>query len=209
MKKSKIVLNLKELSLSGKLEKMRELLTALTDNPNFPTPIPELGVLSKNADLLETTLNELKRLLQQVAATRSQLQQLEELIDSLLIQLAAYIQAASGGDEARIRSLGLDVRANASRAVQPAQPLALVASPGTKPGSIQLKWKPVRGAYVYTVEITTTIDDPKSWKTAGVVTKSKLLLEGLEQGTHYWFQVAVTGAGGQSAWSDPATRMAP
>ncbi|HEV7473405.1 MAG TPA: fibronectin type III domain-containing protein [Pyrinomonadaceae bacterium] len=40
-------------------------------------------------------------------------------------------------------------------------------------------------------------------------TKSSFTVTGLTPGTRYWFRVAAVGAGGQSGWSDPASKIAP
>jgi hypothetical protein len=50
---------------------------------------------------------------------------------------------------------------------------------------------------------------PTSFTHAGVCTRSAFTVTGLTSGTRYWFRVAAINANGQSAWSDPAMKIAP
>ncbi len=209
MKKNKVALNLRGLGIPAKLQKTRAVAKSLTGNPDYPNPIPTPEELVAIANKTESTFLKYQSLVQETASVRAILQEEDTLVDTVLTRVGGYVQVASGGDEAKIRSVGFDIKSDSSRISVVGIPLALAASAGQKPGTVALKWKPVRGAHAYVVQVTETIGDAESWKPAAVVTKSKALIEGLKTGTHYWFQVAVTAAVGQGAWSDPATRMAP
>jgi len=104
----------------------------------------------------------------------------------------------------------MDVRASASPATEnPAQPAALSATAGNHEGEIDLAWDTVNGARSYVIEKSGDPPTVTSWGNSGVSTKSRATLNGLTPGTRYWFRVAAVGTGGQSGWSDPATRIAP
>ena len=103
----------------------------------------------------------------------------------------------------------MDIKAAAAPIGTPQRPESIKATEGLKNGSVDLKWKAVRGARSYVVRITATVADASSWKQVLVVTKAAATIEGLTSGTLYWFQVAAVGAAGQGPWSDPATKVAP
>ena len=209
MKKPKVVLNLKALSISDKLELARAVVKALTGNPDFEKPLPTLTEVTAGTDALDKAYTDARALRQSASSATALQYQLEEALDMLLTALGAYVEAMSKGDEAKIRSAGFSVRPPSAPLGLVALPLSLVATPGVMKGTITLKWRSVRGAAAYVVQITTDINDTESWKQVAIVTKTRALAEGLQPGVQYWFQVAATGASGQGPWSDPATRMAP
>ena len=125
-------------------------------------------------------------------------------------QIVAHVDSVSGGDEAKILSAGLDTRAAATATTQPPpQPAALDATAGDRDGELDASWDTVAGAKSYVIEISEDPPTPTSWKHAGVSTKSKFTIEGLQSGKRYWIRVAAINTAGQSGWSDPATKIAP
>ena len=47
------------------------------------------------------------------------------------------------------------------------------------------------------------------WEHAGIATSAIKIISGLKSGTRFWFRVAAVGAGGQSGWSEQASKTAP
>ncbi len=133
----------------------------------------------------------------------------ETAFDSEVTALGRYVEVECKGDEAKIKSAGMDIKAAAAPIGTPQRPESIKATEGLKNGSVDLKWKSVRGARSYVVRITATIAANDSWKQVLVVTKAAATIESLVSGTQYWFQVAAVGAAGQGPWSDPATKVAP
>ena len=88
-------------------------------------------------------------------------------------------------------------------------PMSLNVTNGDADGELDLSWEPVSGAKSYVIEISGDPPTNDSWKHAGVSTKSSWTATGLTSGTRYWFRVAAVSTGGQSGWSDPATKIAP
>jgi hypothetical protein len=181
----------------------------MTNNPNFSSPNPSPAEISTAATEAEAADDEVMQI-RDISVTKTAVKnQKEESLDFILKANAAYVETESRGDEAKIKSAGLDIKANATPIGIPAMPAALKASEGAKTGTLNLKWKAVRGARSYIIRCTDTIADNTSWKQAAVVTKAAAGIEGLVSGKQYWFQTSAVGAAGQGAWSDPAVKVAP
>lgn len=208
-KKNQVVLNLQGLSVPDKIEKARANIKAMTGNENFPESKEQLARTGEAADNLEKSYQESLEA-RDISVTKTAIMnQYDDAFDREYSALGNHVQAASKGDEAKIKSAGMDVKAASIPIGIPQRPEGLKAIEGLKTGSLEPKWKAVRGSRAYVVRMTDTIANMDSWKQVAIVTKASALIEGLLSGTQYWFQVCAVGAAGQGPWSDPATKVAP
>jgi len=206
---SKIKLNFNNLSIPEKIARARQIVTALTGNADFASTQPPLAQVTATIDALEAAYAATLAARQEAKAKTSTQNQKEEEFDSTFSRLASFVESASGGDEAKIKGVGLDVRATASSSDVLGAPAALAPTVGDHDGEVDLQWDTVRGARSYVIEISADPPTNTSWQHKTVSTKSRATIEGLTSGTKYWFRVAAVGANGQSGWSDPATKIAP
>lgn len=206
---AKIKLNFGNLSIPEKITRARQMVTALTGNADFASPQPPLAEVTTAIDDLETAYSDALAARQEAKEKTSAQNQKEEDFDRALSRLASYVDSASGGDETKIKSVGMDVRATASSTEDLNTPASLAATAGDHEGEIDLQWDKVARARSYVVEISTDPPTNSSWQHSSVSTKSRATIEGLTSGTKYWFRVAAVGSNGQSGWSDPATKIAP
>jgi hypothetical protein len=208
-KKNQVVLNLQGLTVPDKIEKARGFIKSIDGNPNFPAPGDVLVKTGAVADKLQASYT--KSLdARSISVTLTAItNQDEEEFDREATALKHYVEGVCKGDEAKIKSAGMDVKAAAAPIGIPQRPEGIKATEGLKNGSVDLKWKAVKGARSYVVRITSTIATADSWKQVLVVTKAAATIESLVSGTQYWFQSAAVGAAGQGPWSDPATKVAP
>lgn len=146
---------------------------------------------------------------QQFAQSPASPMQTTEALDSVLSQLASYVESIGGNDETILTSAGMDVRSTQTPAGNLDAPAALAASAGDRDGEIDLVLDKVNRARSYVIEKSPDPPTATSWSHASVATKSQATIEGLTSGTKYWFRVAAVGPNGQSGWSDPATKIAP
>ncbi|MBC8115099.1 MAG: fibronectin type III domain-containing protein [Candidatus Saccharimonas sp.] len=205
---AKVKLSLRNLTVPQKVQFMRQIVTAMTGNADYPTPSPPLATITTLANQLETDFNaaEASRLVseQKTAVMGTS----EDAADAGLTQLGAHVDNASGGDEEKILGAGMDVRATPAPVGSLPAPQGLVATIGDFDGEIDNVWDAVRGASSYVMEKSVDPPTATSWQPAGVTTKSQRTVTGLTSGTKYWFRVAALGAAGQSPWSNPASRTA-
>ncbi|HEV7474506.1 MAG TPA: fibronectin type III domain-containing protein [Pyrinomonadaceae bacterium] len=206
----RIKLNFRQLSITDKIAKARQIIDSLTGNSAFATPTPTLAAMNTAITELETAHAETQAA-RQAAKTKTSAQSAkEDALDKLISQLSAYVESVGGDNEELIRSAGMDTRAVGSVSTEtPTQPSALNATAGDHEGEIDLSWDTVAGSRSYVLERSPDPATASSWVHAGVSTKSRTTIKGLTPGTRYWFRVASVGTAGQSGWSDPATRIAP
>ncbi len=206
---AKVKLGLDRMTIAVKAELATRIVTAMTGNPNFVTPNPTLAVITAAKTAMETAYNDaLTKRQQSKAATDLQADK-EKDFDRLLTSESLYVANASGGDEQKIQSAGMDVRDAASPIGPLPAPMGLYATAGSSAGEIDLDWEPVHGAKSYSVQMTTDPNVPESWAHKKNASESFTAITGLTSGGKFWFKVAAVGAAGQGAFSDPATKYAP
>lgn len=205
----RVKLNLKSLTVTDKIAKAKQIINALTGNPSFTTPQPSLAAVTTAFSALETAFNDAQTARQAATTKTSILHEKEAALEGLLRQLAAYVESVAGDDETKILSAGMSLKSSASATQAPAAPAGLVATEGDHEGEIDLSWDTVKGAKTY--EIQRSADPPTATSEAheAVSLKSSATVSKLVSGTRYWFRVATVTSGGQSGWSDPATKIAP
>ena len=205
MRKALVKLDLGHLSVPQKIEKARNIVKKMTGNASFATPDPPLASVTTAIDDLEKAYTNAIDGGVDLTAIKDEK---DAELDNLLAKLAAYVQNQSGYSETVIRSAGMDVRNLPAPVGIPRQVLGLIALFSVLAGTIRLRWKRVRGAYVYHVYMTDDVTKPETFKLTGTVTSSRFIQTGLESGKHYWFRVEAVGSAGTGAPSDPATMIA-
>lgn len=206
---AKVKLNLKSLSTTEKIAKARQIVTAMTGNPDFTTPHPTLAQVTAVADDLDTAFSDAQAARQTAQTKTSVMHDKEDSLEAVLRQLAAYVESVAGDDESKILSAGISVRSATTSTPPSGPPASLSATEGEHEGEIDLNWDRVRGAKSYVIERSGDPPTATSWAHEAVALKSSATVNGLTSGTRYWFRVAAVMSGGQSGWSDPATKIAP
>jgi hypothetical protein len=206
----KTKLNFRNLSVSAKIAKAKQIVAALTGNADFPNPNPPLADITELITKTQTKLSERDAAQQLARARTTQLNNCVDELDGVMSQIAGYVDNVAGGDEAKILSTGFDTRATPTAMSQPPPPPdALDTSISGYDGELDASWDTVAGARSYAIETSEDPPTTTSWKHAGVSTKSRFKIKGLQSGKRYWIRVAAINSAGQSGWSDPATKIAP
>jgi hypothetical protein len=202
-------LNLGRLNIQQLLQLANNIKTAMTGNANYTTPIPPLTAINS----LITTLTAANNTYQSGLVTQSQnLTQRDNAVDALaaaLTSLAAYVQAQSSGDAAKIQSAGMDVKGAAAPVGMPGQVANLALTFGDNAGELDAQWDSDPAAYSYEIQTSPDPMTATSWVTQPAVTKSSTALLGLTSGSRQWVRVRSVGSAGTGAWSDPATKIVP
>jgi len=206
---SRIRLNLKRLSTTDKLAKGRHIVTAMTNNASFPNPNPPLAEVTTALDDLTQTFALVQAAKSELATRVVNQNNAATKVDQALTQLVSYVENVAGRDNSLITSAGMETKAAPSAPAIPAIPQALGASAGEHEGEIDLFWKPVLNARSYTIEASQDPATPTSWVHVGIATSASRVISNLTSGKRYWFRVAAVSAGGQSGWSEHATKVVP
>jgi hypothetical protein len=206
---AQIKLDLENMPLPTKIQFARQVMTALTNNPNFSTPEPTIAELAAQTTTTEGAYNTAQAARQQAISDTATQNEEEKQLDALLTRLGSYVQLKSAGEEVKIRSAGMQVKAPLAPVGPLGAPENLVLTDSGSEGALVAAWGKIRGAVSYIVEITVAPDAKTGWSYATATTKTRASLTGLTSGTRYWCRVAALGAAGQGPFSDPAAKVAP
>ena len=206
---ARVRLNLRGLNVPAKIAKGRHIVTSMTDNKNFLSPTPALAEVSAALDALETSAAQVQLARSEVTTRTVAQDNAESRLDQTLTQLAAYVESVAGKDDTLITSAGMETKAAASAPTLPSVPQAVSAAAGDHDGELVLWWRPVPNAKSYIIESSTDPATVTSWEHVGIATSASKTITSLKSGTRFWFRVAAVGAGGQSGWSEHATKVAP
>ena len=205
---ARIKLNLKNLSVTEKIAKGRQIVTAMTNNSGFPSPNPPLTEVTSLLDDLNQAFSLVQSAKAEVTTRVVNQDKAAARLDQALTKLAGYVESVAGTDHALITSAGMETKGSPSTPTLPGVPQALTASAGEHDGEINLFWKAIPNARSYMIEATL---DPAagSWTHVAVATSTSKVITNLTSGKRYWFRVAAVSAGGQSGWSEHATKVVP
>ena len=206
---ARIRLNLNRLTVTEKIAKGRQIVTAMNNNTTFATPSPPLTDVTAALEDLEKAFALVQSAKSEVATRVVVQDNAATKVDQVLTQLAGYVESVAGRDNTVITSAGMDTKAARSASSLPGVPQALGAAAGEHDGEIDLSWKAVSNARSYTIESSTDPATATSWTHAGIATSASKTISNLTSGKRYWFRIAAVGAGGQSGWSEHATKVAP
>jgi hypothetical protein len=203
-----IKLGLNTMTVPAKIQFGRQVVTAMQGNPNFSTPNPPLPVMTGSCDAVEGAYNDAQSA-RQTAKQRTSVQ--DDTVaawDTLITQLALYVENVAVGDKTMIESAGFTVRNVPAPVGLPPAPTNVTVLPSQNAGSADLSWDSERGYVSFLIERAEDAPVP-SYEIIGTATKKEASLNSMVSGKKYWFRVASVGPAGQSAWSDPVPLFAP
>lgn len=206
---ARIRLNLKNLSVNDKIAKGRQIVTAMTNNASFPNPNPPLTEITADLDELAQAFGMVQAAKSEVTTRVVAQENAETKVDQGLTKLAGYVESIAGKDDTLISRAGMETKASPSAPSVPGVPQAVSANAGEHEGEISLYWKGVPNARSYAIEASNDPATPTSWTHIGIATSASKLITNLTSGKRYWFRVAAVSAGGQSGWSEHATKVVP
>jgi hypothetical protein len=179
----------------------------MTTNVNFPDAAPKVGPVTTAREAEETGRANIMALESQLSEARASQLELEAAHNTALTSLASWAQGEVNGNGPKLESGGFPLE-------RPRQPVGLLPAPinlrsvaGDAPGTSELSCKAVKGRKFYTAQCALAPVGP--WTTIYTGTKPRCLATDLISGTLYYFRMAVSGAAGQSPWSDISEKRAP
>ena len=205
---AQVILNISGLSISALLQQGRNIVAAMTGNPKFTTPKPELTDITARITALATANDTYESNL--VTAKENLTLRddaAKDLIDGL-IALGGYVQTTSDGDPAVIQSAGMSIRATRVPATLPGAVTSLSVSPSDASGGLLLSWDPMPEAASFEIQ---TCADPVTgnWVNQPGVTKSKTAVNGFTSGSKVHTRVRAVNPAGTGAWSSEIAKIVP
>ena len=185
---------------------------AIVGNPNFTTPSPPPPVFDPAVTAFSNKLDAIAAAETALATLRADKDALRAALETQLNARANYVELTAVGDEAKIRSAGFDIRAEAAPTTSMDQPQSLIASMGPNAGDIAISCDAVAKAKSYIIDVRdyTETGPPAEWRQAKVASRSAATLTGLVSGKKYSFRIRALGPNDlESPWSDEAVCMAP
>ena len=204
MKKSRTIINFTRLS-DGDLEaKALSIVDKMTDNPNFPNPVPSLADVSaalteysaafsnaQNKDKVQVAIKNIKR----------------EALEDLLRSLAAYVNFTANGNRSVIVSAGFDANKESTSASPMPDPKNFRVVSGRNSGEAVTSVSGVRGVKSYVHQYTPDpLTDTSVWQSKYATSRTNTFV-GLESSKKIWFRVAATGTDGQIVYTEPLSMI--
>ena len=206
---AKVKFSLNQVSDVDTLQTCSDLQTALTGNANFTTPVPPLATFGTAITMAQAALtasNNAAAASKQATADKDAAM---ATLAALAMQLVAYVDLTAAGDESKILSAGLDVRAAKTPQTVPGQVQNLSLTAGDNAGSLDAHWDFLANGKSYEVQTSADPFTNTSFVTADTVTKSSTTLTGLTSGAKMWVRVRGINSAGKGAWSDPSVKVVP
>ena len=182
-----------------------EVVLAMTDNPNFPTPSPTVAEGSTIMGNFFTALGECKDGDRQKIAVKNQARKV--LID-MLHKWGLYVLLESGEDVAKAMTSGYQVAKAPSPAPPVTKPLAPVLESGINGGEIVSKGKRQAGALVYLHQYATEAEMLAGHWASQPCSKATCVLSNLTPGVLYYCRIAIVARKEQLVYSDVVSRIA-
>ncbi len=177
------------------------IVTAMTGNPAFPSPIPALALVTAAIAALQFAETTAHTRAKGTAAARNAKR--AALVD-LLEQLKAYVQAQANATPdngaAIIQSAGFAVRKSPIHGAR-----TFTAKPGPVSGSVKLYTRSVGNRSAYLWEYST--DGAKTWVAAPVTVQARTTIMGLPVGTTVLFRVQTVSKTGEGDWSQVVSHL--
>jgi hypothetical protein len=200
-------LGLTKMNASELLAFSDRVVTEMTSNAHFPNPSPSLADISaKRAELESETIQSISGDRHAILRRNMKSDELKQLLRAL----SGYITMIAQGNGSIIVSSGFEIRRKSNPTGPLARPVNLKARRSDHTGRVKLQWTPVKNAINCQIEMTTTdpTEEKTEWATAGITSKSKIIIGNLVPGNYYWFRVKAFGRRHESGYSQPTIIMA-
>jgi hypothetical protein len=180
------------------------IIASMTGNANFPTPSPDLVVVTAALTAFTIALADAADGgTEKTAIKNARRAQLE----ALLRQLASYVFATASGDMTKLLSSGFPAQKTARPPIGPLPtPATPFLSQGPVTGSLNAATSPINGSYIYNWRVALA-SAPTVFVKQVQTTAASNTFEDLTPGQIYNVQLNAVGAAGTTDWSGPGELM--
>ena len=206
------VLKLKDKTLDQKLDFTTALAGNLTTYAtDYPSPAVTPAQFTGKESAIVAKKQEVTSGQSALDAKLTELDDLEADLDASLIIECAYVQQKSGGVEAKIRELGMDIQASPTAPTTPGQVQNFRLMAGNNPGEVKTACKPDDNATGYEYQITSDPTKVEDWTLLDASSGCRHTLTGLTSGAKMYLRCRAMGKRntGKGPWSDIATITVP
>jgi hypothetical protein len=199
--KTNIKLALASLSNLRVLALLRQVVSMLTGNLFFPTPIVPLADMTLLADELEDAIKKAK------SGDRVSIAERNILVDQakeMLTSQADYVRAVSKGNRPMLLSSGFELSKERERYGIPLAPEKLSSRATKLSHEVEVRWPKATGILGHRVFMTD--QDPvtnPTWEYVDFTSRTSFVFKGLESYKAYWFSVTSINSAGESELSKP------
>ncbi|WP_160144112.1 fibronectin type III domain-containing protein [Chryseolinea soli] len=200
----KVALRLSEMNDEALEVKAQSIIQEMTDNANFPAPIPELDAMKTALTAFQAALVKQKSGSKADTAAKNAAR---VVLQNAYRALASVVEVKSNNDLSILLTSGFEARKNATPAGRLEKPADLKVTLTDKPGSVKVSVSKIERAVSYMFQYALSpVTDETQWKTLTGTSRSKTI-DGLEPGRSYMFRVAGVGSDPAIVYSDTVTRI--
>jgi hypothetical protein len=197
--------DLRGLNASEVRDRAKDVLASMQDNPHFPDPKPSLAELATAcADLDESIINTTEGGDKLAFFLK---QQRLQVVSNMLRSLATYVSLIAQGDRMVVESAGFALRNRSTRITELDTPQRVQAKSGRQNGTIEVRWKPVRGARFYKVVATKNNARPDERPQETQTASSRCVITGMDPLEYYSISVMAEGSSAKSSFSAPVIAL--
>lgn len=200
---SRISISFSKFADASFLQKALFIITCMTNNIYFTSPVPTLVVVQAAYDKYAAALNAAAALgRQQVLDKNIARKELEDI----LAQLGRYVMFIANGDEAKLGSSGFTI----TKYPQPRvllNPGNVTITIGSNPGEL-ISQVPMQNATGFNHQITDALPTLDTVWSNFITSTSKHTFTGLIPGKQYWVRVIALGTRKQQEYSTVGTQYA-
>jgi hypothetical protein len=207
----KLVIAFDTLSEADFQAKVGHILSSLTNNPNFPEPLPEpVPSLAQLNEVYRVYLDAYHASLTRDTSKIKHRDAARQTLTGMLKHLANYLEVIAHLDTDKLSTTGFDLRKSSVRGIYggilPA-PADFKIAHGPKSGTLLLHVARLAGAKGYDVQMAQGGPGIEgNWQHAThSATGTHILLQGLTPAQTYWFRVCAIGSGGKGVWTGPVS----
>jgi hypothetical protein len=204
-----VALTLGNLSVAEKLAQGNAIRNGMTDNPSFTTPNPTLATFDTAIANLAAKQAARDQIIEAAKAATLDLHAAEHAYDLCVTQIATYAEGVVLGDQQKLESAGFTVRKTPEPIVSLEMVTDLKVTSNSYNGVLFAKWKPVRGARTYEIQLCPDPVTQTGWRSIKPSTSSRAEIDGLTPGARIWVQVRAVAKKLVGPWSQPASKIVP
>jgi hypothetical protein len=204
-----VKLELSKKTVDEKVAQGNAIKTGMTGNANFPSPSLSLTAFGTTINALAAKKIARDQALEAAKAATADLHTAEQAYDLSVSQLAAYAEGAVGGDALKLEGAGFAIRKTPEPIIGLDMVDDLKVTSNSYNGVLFARWKPLRGAKSYEVQLCPDPVVETGWRSIKPSPASKTEIDNLTSGVKMWVRVRGVAKKIAGPWSQPAGKVVP